>query len=264
MKNTRTPRTIRTLTVAAALAVTMAACGSNDTTDEAGSDTTAAATETTAAASETTAAASETTAAAGETPTVDALTLESGFASGVSSLGTRFTSAGAVVTNTSAQRACRVKVEFAMLDAAGAVLDTKSESVPFIAAGAAVKSTTASERHPYARAIWEGYRRGRSALWLGQLDYAALLPQPLHAVRAGLGLQHRHQTLTAGPQSSHWPPHTGQDGRHGGREEDEDPSNRANQNNHTVIAMKHILIAGANYCNLRTLLYNYISYGKDQ
>jgi hypothetical protein len=137
LKNTRTPRTIRTLTVAAALAVTMAACGSNDTTDEAGSDTTAAATETTAAASETTAAASETTAAAGETPTVDALTLESGFASGVSSLGTRFTSAGAVVTNTSAQRACRVKVEFAMLDAAGTVLDTKSESVPFIAAGAA-------------------------------------------------------------------------------------------------------------------------------
>lgn len=62
----------------------------------------------------------------------------------------------------------------------------------FIAAGAAVKSTTASERHPYARAIWEGYRRGRSALWLGQLDYAALLPQPLDAVRAGLGLAPPH------------------------------------------------------------------------
>lgn len=131
MKNTRTPRTLRTLTIAAALAVTMAACGSNDTTDEAGSDTTAA-------ASETTAAASDTTAAAGETPTVDALTVESGFASGVSSLGTRFTSAGAVVTNTSAQLACRVKVEFALLDAAGTVLDTKSETVPFVAAGAAV------------------------------------------------------------------------------------------------------------------------------
>jgi ubiquinone biosynthesis protein COQ4 len=62
----------------------------------------------------------------------------------------------------------------------------------FIAAGAAVKSVTAPERHPYARAIWEGYRRGKSSLWLGQLDYAALLPQPLEAVRAGLGLAPPH------------------------------------------------------------------------
>jgi ubiquinone biosynthesis protein COQ4 len=58
----------------------------------------------------------------------------------------------------------------------------------FIAAGAAVKSRVVPERHPYARAIWEGYRRGKACVWLGQLDYAALLPQPLEAVRAGLGL----------------------------------------------------------------------------
>ena len=136
MKNTRTPHTLRTLAVAVALTATLAACGSNDSTDTA-AETTAAASETTAAASETTAAASETTVAAGETPTAEAITTESGFSSGVSSLGTRFNSAGAVVTNTSSQLACGVKVEFALLDASGALIDTKSETVPFIAAGVA-------------------------------------------------------------------------------------------------------------------------------
>ena len=58
----------------------------------------------------------------------------------------------------------------------------------FIAVGAALKSLTAVERQPYARAIFEGWQRGRRCAWLGQLDYAALLPQPLEAVRAGLGL----------------------------------------------------------------------------
>ena len=135
MKNTRTPHTLRTLAVAVALTATLAACGSNDSTDTA-AETTAAAPETTAAASETTAAA-DTTVAAGETPTAEAITTESGFSSGVSSLGTRFNSAGAVVTNTSSQLACGVKVEFALLDASGALIDTKSETVPFIAAGVA-------------------------------------------------------------------------------------------------------------------------------
>ncbi|WP_353216343.1 Coq4 family protein [Sandarakinorhabdus sp.] len=58
----------------------------------------------------------------------------------------------------------------------------------FIAAGAALKSRSAPERQPYARAIFEGWQRGRRSAWLGQLDYAALLPQPLDAVRASLGL----------------------------------------------------------------------------
>ncbi|MEN9643815.1 MAG: hypothetical protein RL238_484 [Actinomycetota bacterium] len=133
MKNIRTPHTLRTLAVAVALTATLAACGSDDTTDTA--DT--AAVETTAAGSETTAAASETTAAAGETPTAEAVTVESGYSSGVSSLGTRFTSAGAVVTNTSTQLACGVKVEFALLDASGALIDTKTETVAFVAAGVA-------------------------------------------------------------------------------------------------------------------------------
>ncbi len=41
---------------------------------------------------------------------------------------------------------------------------------------------------PYARAIWEGYRRGRAAAWLPGCDYEALLAEPLDAVRARLGL----------------------------------------------------------------------------
>ena len=138
MKNTRTPHTLRTLAVAVALTATLAACGSDDSTDTADTAAveTTAGSETTAAGTETTAG-SETTAAAGETPTAEAITTESGYASGVSSLGTRFTSAGAVVTNTSTQLACGVKVEFALLDAAGTLIDTKSETVPFIAAGLA-------------------------------------------------------------------------------------------------------------------------------
>lgn len=62
----------------------------------------------------------------------------------------------------------------------------------FIAAGAALTSRKAQERHPYKRAIWEGYRRGRQCAWLGQIDYAVLLPQPLEAVRAQLGLAPAH------------------------------------------------------------------------
>ncbi|MBV8971166.1 MAG: ubiquinone biosynthesis protein [Sphingomonadaceae bacterium] len=42
--------------------------------------------------------------------------------------------------------------------------------------------------HPYARAIWEGYRRGRAAAWLPGEDYEALLAEPLAAARVRLGL----------------------------------------------------------------------------
>jgi ubiquinone biosynthesis protein COQ4 len=61
-----------------------------------------------------------------------------------------------------------------------------------IAAGAALTSRKAQERHPYVRAIIEGWQRGRRCAWLGQLDYAVLLPQPLEAVRAQLGLAPAH------------------------------------------------------------------------
>jgi ubiquinone biosynthesis protein COQ4 len=66
---------------------------------------------------------------------------------------------------------------------------TKALGWAFIAVGAAVKSRQAPERYPYATAIREGHARGRQAAWLPAQDWLALLPQPLEAVRAQLGLQ---------------------------------------------------------------------------
>jgi ubiquinone biosynthesis protein COQ4 len=43
--------------------------------------------------------------------------------------------------------------------------------------------------HPYARAIHEGYVRGRAAAWLPGEDYEALLAEPLAAARVRLGLR---------------------------------------------------------------------------
>lgn len=74
----------------------------------------------------------------GATPTIDALTIESGYSSGLNAMGTRYTSAGAVITNTAAVTACGVKVEFVILDAAGAVLDTNAEALHRVAPGAAL------------------------------------------------------------------------------------------------------------------------------
>lgn len=56
-----------------------------------------------------------------------------------------------------------------------------------IAAGAAIKSRQGPAQ-PYARAILEGWRRGRRAAWLPAQDWLALLPLPLEDVRARLGL----------------------------------------------------------------------------
>ena len=65
---------------------------------------------------------------------------------------------------------------------------TKALGWAFIAIGAAVKSRQAPERHPYVAAIREGRARGHRAAWLPAQDWVALLPQPLEAVRAQLGL----------------------------------------------------------------------------
>jgi ubiquinone biosynthesis protein COQ4 len=43
-------------------------------------------------------------------------------------------------------------------------------------------------RHPYARAIWQGYRRGRAAKWLLAEDYERLLQEPLETARQRLGI----------------------------------------------------------------------------
>ncbi len=55
-----------------------------------------------------------------------------------------------------------------------------------IALGAALR--TRSGTQPYLRAIWEGYRRGRAAVWLSGEDYELLLAEPLEAARRRLRL----------------------------------------------------------------------------
>lgn len=66
------------------------------------------------------------------------LVVDSGFSSDVSSLGTQRTSAGAAITNPTAQTACGAKLQLNLLDGAGNPLDTVSESIEIIPAGATV------------------------------------------------------------------------------------------------------------------------------
>ena len=65
---------------------------------------------------------------------------------------------------------------------------TRALGWAFIALGAAAKTRKAPTRQPYVAAIREGYVRGRAAAWLPGIDWVALLPQPLEAVQAQLGL----------------------------------------------------------------------------
>lgn len=75
--------------------------------------------------------------------------------------------------------ACLVAFSYAQTRALGWAL---------IAVGAAFKSRKAPVKQRYVRAIREGYARGKAAAWLPAVDWVALLPQPLAAVRAQLGL----------------------------------------------------------------------------
>ncbi len=135
LKTALIPHSLRI--IAAATTLTLAAgCAGSDSTANSSPATTAAGAATTAAAPADTAAA--TTDAPGPAPTADALTVESGFSTGLSSLGSRFTSAGAVVTNTSAQTACGVQVQFNLLDAKGAAIDTQTRTIRVAAPKAAV------------------------------------------------------------------------------------------------------------------------------
>jgi ubiquinone biosynthesis protein COQ4 len=52
---------------------------------------------------------------------------------------------------------------------------------------------------PIMPAMWEGYRRGKRAAWLPGVDWAALLPKPLRAVRAELGLADAPAKYLASP-----------------------------------------------------------------
>lgn len=55
-----------------------------------------------------------------------------------------------------------------------------------IAVGAMLRPR--KSRHPYRRAIWQGYQRGRRAAWLLGEDYERLMAEPLDAARRRLNL----------------------------------------------------------------------------
>jgi ubiquinone biosynthesis protein COQ4 len=56
-----------------------------------------------------------------------------------------------------------------------------------IALGAALRPRSGA-KHPYARAIWQGYRRGKAAKWLAGQDYEQLMSEPLDAARRRLNI----------------------------------------------------------------------------
>lgn len=61
---------------------------------------------------------------------------------------------------------------------------TRGPGWALIALGAALRARSC----PVARAIWQGFRRGRSCVWLIGEDYERLLREPLEAARRRLGL----------------------------------------------------------------------------
>ena len=64
---------------------------------------------------------------------------------------------------------------------------TRSLGWAVIAVGAALRSRS-GPKHPYIRAIWQGYQRGRKAAWLAGEDYEQLMSEPLDAARRRLNL----------------------------------------------------------------------------
>jgi ubiquinone biosynthesis protein COQ4 len=58
----------------------------------------------------------------------------------------------------------------------------------FIALSGALKSLTEANGRSVARAVWEGYRHGRTASWLHQEDIEKLFAEPLDAARARLNI----------------------------------------------------------------------------
>jgi ubiquinone biosynthesis protein COQ4 len=74
--------------------------------------------------------------------------------------------------------ACLVAFSFAQTGGLGWAL---------IALGAASRARK-DKTHPYVKAIWQGYRRGRAAKWLLGQDYERLMSEPLDAARRRLGI----------------------------------------------------------------------------
>lgn len=56
-----------------------------------------------------------------------------------------------------------------------------------IGLGAASKARK-SRAHPYVKAIWQGYQRGKAAKWLLGEDYERLMAEPLEVARRRLGI----------------------------------------------------------------------------
>lgn len=73
--------------------------------------------------------------------------------------------------------ACLVAFSFAQ---------TKGLGWALIGLGAAVRTRGGDQ--PYAKAIWQGYRRGKAAAWLLGEDYERLLNEPLEAARRRLNI----------------------------------------------------------------------------
>jgi ubiquinone biosynthesis protein COQ4 len=67
----------------------------------------------------------------------------------------------------------------------------------FIGGAAALKSLRVTRSTLFAKAVWEGYRRGRKAKWLPAEDYLQLLAEPIDAARARLGLSEPVAYITA-------------------------------------------------------------------
>lgn len=63
---------------------------------------------------------------------------------------------------------------------------TKGLGWAFIAGGAALKSMRITGKTSFARAVLEGYRRGKRAAWLSAEDYEAVMAEPLDRARLRL------------------------------------------------------------------------------
>ena len=63
---------------------------------------------------------------------------------------------------------------------------TRSLGWALIAFGAA--STARKSEYPMVKAIWQGYQRGKAAVWLLGQDYERLMSEPLDAARHRLGI----------------------------------------------------------------------------
>lgn len=73
-----------------------------------------------------------------------------------------------------------------------------------IGVGAAIRSRKGDQ--PYAKAIWQGYKRGKAAAWLLGEDYERLLNEPLEAARKRLNITPATRYIAIPPEARDWSP----------------------------------------------------------